>query len=105
MKKITSLFDFFKKVKTDKRYEKVAVQAYSVNGWPIYPLKYENAEKWIKEWIKSNNDDTCRRMVNFLNDCMSQLYPTEVKSDNWIISSNNNNTQANVGTDPQSSIT
>ena len=76
MKKITSLFDFFQKVKTDDRYKEVARFAYTYRSSASPTrFRYVDAELWIKEWIKSNKDDTCKRMVDYLNDCMVKLYP------------------------------
>ena len=78
MKKITSLFDFFQKVKTDDRYKEVARYGYTYysNRNPTR-FRYEDAENWIKEWVKSNKDDTCQRMVTFLNEQMAKLYPID----------------------------
>jgi hypothetical protein len=78
MKKITSLFDFFQKVKTDKRYEEVARYAYTYNiGTSPTRFRYVDAERWIKEWIKNNESDTCKAMVLYLNECMVKIYPSE----------------------------
>lgn len=78
MKQITSLFDYFQKVKRDKRYEKVAIKAYQesdfgsrrAGGWLL-------AKEWIDNWTRNNvkldSDSTCERMVRYLNDTMKKI--------------------------------
>lgn len=78
MKELTSLFDYFEKVRRDKRYELVAIKAYQesdfgsrrAGGWT-------EAKNWIDNWInanvRENGDDTCSRMVNYLNKCMKAI--------------------------------
>lgn len=78
MKLTTSLFDFFQKVKRDKRYEKVAIKAYQESdfgtrrggGW-------KDAKNWIDNWVKANvtagTGESCERMVRYLNDTMRKI--------------------------------
>ena len=73
MKKLTSLFDFFERVKRDKRYEKLAIYAYSSSGWGGRTTDYKVAETWIENWVKENTKDSCKAMVDYLNKCMSRM--------------------------------
>ena len=74
MKKLTSLFDFFERVKRDKKYEKLATYAYSRSGWSNgRTIDYKVAETWIEKWIKENTKDSCKGMVDYLNKCMSVM--------------------------------
>ena len=83
MKTITSLFDFFNKVETDKRYEKVAIIAYEESLANHYSsgrkdkCEYTQAKGWIRNWVNDNSSKDnyfdCHRMVNYLNDCMRKI--------------------------------
>ena len=78
MKQITSLFDYFQKVKRDKRYEKVAIYAYQNSDYGIRRGGgWNDAKNWIENWTKSNvkehSDNTCERMVRYLNESMRKL--------------------------------
>ena len=65
LKEITSLFDFFKKVETNKEYELVAIYAYCEDGYNPSPYTYESAKNWINKW--NCGEDTCEGMVLYLN--------------------------------------
>lgn len=75
MNKLTSIADFYFKVKTDKRYETLLIYArktsYSSNG-SIGP--YEEALAWMEDWINRTRDEyaqghgcSCCVMVSYLN--------------------------------------
>ena len=67
MEKITSMFDFYQKVKKDKRYEKLAAYSYKEAG-NYGETSYEEAKKWMDNWIDNNKHCcTCSEMVEYLN--------------------------------------
>jgi len=87
MKKLTSLADFYFRLKSDERYKLVAISAYEGSSDYRYhkitlPPTFENAMMWIDKWtqdyIKNNNGkmcspndgNTCKTMVSYLNDRM-----------------------------------
>jgi hypothetical protein len=83
MKHITSLFDYFQKVKRDKRYEKVAIYAYqNFEFGSRRPGGWDEAKNWIDNWTKNNvtnkangtdEQNTCERMVRYLNESMKKI--------------------------------
>ena len=74
MKRITSLFDFFEKVKTDKRYETLAIIAYQRSGiTPLDDSSFDKAKKWLNGWVEENKGKSCERMVSYLNDQIKRV--------------------------------
>ena len=79
MDKITSIFDFYQKLKKDKRYGYVLIAGHIRNtGDRLNPNKtiaLEEAKRWLEKWIstavgkdKDTRFDTCISMVEYLND-------------------------------------
>jgi len=71
MNKITSVADFFERVKTDDRYKNVAVYAYKDSIG--CSTSYETASRWIDGWRSKSGEQTCQTMANYLNDCMNKI--------------------------------
>lgn len=77
MNKVTSIFDFFQKLKRDKRYERALVMAYreASNYSDGYKgnTYFEQAISWLNYWIGQNKNDTCERMVEYLNKYINKI--------------------------------
>ena len=71
MNKITSLADFFERVKTDDRYKTVAVYAYKECSG--VSTTYEYRLKWMNSWRNRVGAETCQEIVNYLNNCMDKI--------------------------------
>ena len=83
MNRLTSMADFYARVKQDSRYELVARMAHKESG--SMPRNgsntYEDAVSWIEGWITTrrqdlrllNKEDTCMEMVNYLNKVMDKI--------------------------------
>ena len=83
MSRLTSMADYYTRVKEDPRYEIIAVTAYRENVRldRTSEKSYDNAIKWIESWIKNRRDeliqrgqpDSCIEMVNYLNKLMNTM--------------------------------
>jgi hypothetical protein len=73
MKPITSMFDFYQKLKTDRRYEKVACVCYKEGGRTASSrgaITFKKSMDWIEDWIERNaktGEEGCKPMVDFIN--------------------------------------
>ena len=72
MTKITSMFDFYQKLKIDRRYEKVACICFKEAERPSAGSRpsFEKSMAWIEDWIEKNakvGENGCRPMVEFIN--------------------------------------
>lgn len=80
MNAVTSIFDYYRRKKTDKRYDYlVRVTCKQCESSSLLP-SLEKAIEWMERWLKENKDrdDGCRPMVQALNDNLSrvvQKYP------------------------------
>jgi len=78
---ITSLADYFNKVKQEKRYQKAVIKAYKYNYRET--VSYKKAVAWIDGWIKKNvasrKDEhrTCFAMSDFLNRFIREMNDRE----------------------------
>lgn len=74
MTPITSLFDFHEKIKVDERYKKMAVIAVERSGWDTgEKVTYEKVLVWIDNWVRTNKQPTCNRIVMYLNDQIKRV--------------------------------
>jgi hypothetical protein len=77
MTNITSIFDLFQKLKRDKRYERALIMAFresSNYGDSFRGTSYfEQSMAWLDSWIKQNKNDTCQRMVEYLNKYITKI--------------------------------
>lgn len=80
MKPLTSIFDFYERAKTDKRYEALLIVAYEQSGFVRKLGSYEKAVEWMESWIAHNKDDNCKRMVNYLNDCITRIPKSQLEN-------------------------
>jgi len=67
---VTSLADYFNKVKQEKRYQKAIIKAYKYNYGET--VSYKKAIAWLEGWVKKNiankkDGRTCYAMSDFLN--------------------------------------
>ena len=80
MKNLTSMADFYSRLKQDDRYKQLAIYAYRESGWwrndSNYPT-YEQSITWIESWLANRlrecydkNTFTCDDMVAHLNNKM-----------------------------------
>ena len=87
MDKITSIFDFYQKLKKDKRYGYVLIAGRIMNtGDGLNPNKtiaLEEAKRWLEKWIsttvgkdKGTRFDTCISMVEYLNNRIDDVILT-----------------------------
>ncbi len=79
---VTSLADYYNKVKQNKRYQKAAVKAYKYNYGGV--VSYKKALAWIENWVFKNitnkrggDDRTCFAMSDFLNRFIRELNERE----------------------------
>ncbi len=56
MDKLTSMADFYDRVKKDVRYKQVAILAYNEIGYAYTDKSYESSVKWINNWIIKQKD-------------------------------------------------
>ena len=79
MNKLTSMADFYNRVKQDERYKKVAILAYKEGNWSTGDITYESSIEWIEKWLKDNSKRfdygayTCIAMVDYLNRIMDKM--------------------------------
>ena len=74
MNRLTSMADYYARVKEDSRYEIIALTAYRENVRldRTTVISYDNAIIWIEAWIKNRRNeliqrgqpDNCIEMVN-----------------------------------------
>lgn len=72
LEEITSIADFYNKVESDERYKLAARKAHRNSENMCFEGTYEQAKRWIDDWIENNVQpkgrcQTCKDMVNFLN--------------------------------------
>ena len=79
LENITSLFDFFEKVKINKNYKRLGIFTFTQRTG-VKQLEYQDAENWIRNWIKNNkkNDNdpkptTCSSIVSVLNQYLDDV--------------------------------
>lgn len=79
MKKLSSMSDFYIKVQNDIRYRYLIIYGYNNSGFSSSKTEsYEDALKWVESWLENYKKKTpvgdydCERMINYLNDCMTQ---------------------------------
>lgn len=76
---VTSLADYFNKVKKEKRYQKAIIKAYKYNYGET--VSYKKAVKWIDDWSRKNvawdDSRTCYAMSDFLNTFIRKLNERE----------------------------
>ena len=77
---VTSLADYYNKVKQEKRYQKAAVKAYKYNYGGV--VSYKKAFAWVEDWVKKNvanrkDDRTCFAMSDFLNRFIREINERE----------------------------
>lgn len=99
MNTLTSMADFYRRVKLDKIYELLAIRAYRESNHfrdAANNVTYEESINWINSWIKdyrNRKEDpencTCHTMVEYLNKVLSKM-PTELFTSK-LISPNNIN--------------
>jgi len=83
MNRLTSMADYYARVKEDSRYEIIALTAYRENVRldRTTVISYDNAIIWIEAWIKNRRNeliqrgqpDNCIEMVNYLNKLMDKI--------------------------------
>jgi hypothetical protein len=83
MNAVTSIFDYYRKKETDKRYDYLVRLTYKQCQASYSLPSLERAIEWMEEWLRENKDrdDGCRPMVQALNDNLSrvvQKYPLTV---------------------------
>ena len=80
LKEVTSLADYFNKVKQEKRYQKAIIKAYKYNYGET--ISYKKALAWMDGWIKKNitskkDGRTCFAMSDFLNRFIREMNERE----------------------------
>lgn len=79
MRKITSLFDFFRLADRDNRYRRLAIWCYKTSDWPGSSYtNWNKAKDWIDEWVRINIkyngiEADCGPMVCYLNDSIKNI--------------------------------
>ena len=91
MEKTTSLADFNRKMKADKRYEYLLVHAWADSVWSstgkmITEETLRKSKTWLDEWIKNEIHIriNCNDMIHYLNRyirCIEDKYPNIVPPD------------------------
>lgn len=93
---LTSIADFYNRVKTDERYRTLLVYAFRESSAYRYEttkptINYSNAIKWMEEWLRINSRlNDCRVLCDYLNKCMKQM--AWLFGDGKLISANQINT-------------
>lgn len=77
-KPLTSIADFYNRVKTDERYRTLLLYAFressSFRRDPTQTINYDNAIKWVEKWLVLNGHmRNCSVMCDYLNKCMKQM--------------------------------
>lgn len=87
MKLITSIADFYNKVKDDENYKLALIRSCRKSLYiEDYP-SYEESLEWLEDWISYNNgENNCSIMVNFINSRIKEIpiYPKKLLSANNI---------------------
>jgi hypothetical protein len=88
VKEITSIADFFFKMKEDENfYKRVLVHAYKKSTMAEYP-NYEKALIWLNNWLKINVNeyDDCHAMARYLSKSQREIpvYPQKILSPHTI---------------------
>jgi hypothetical protein len=83
MNRLTSMADYYARVKEDPRYQIIAITAYRENVRldKKSEISYDNAVNWIETWIKNRRNeliqrgqpDSCIEMVNYFNKLMNSM--------------------------------